>query len=104
MDPAPPSVHTPVPAVHTIPDLSPDGLALVLFFMGFILLVLMVDLMVKLCLKWRLVDGFREIILIFINYFSGSKKLACFPVWKQMKQLKHRNLIKEKYDKSLFKD
>ena len=56
MYPSPPSVHTPVTAMQTIPDLSPDGLALVLFFMGFILLVLMVDLMGKLCRKWRLVD------------------------------------------------
>ena len=53
MDEAPPAVHTPVPAVQTIPDLSPDGLALVLFFMGFILLVLVLDLMVKMMIKWR---------------------------------------------------
>ena len=67
MDEAPPAVHTPVPAVQTIPDLSPDGLALVLFFMGFILLVLMVDLMGKLCRKWRLVDGFRKITRLIYN-------------------------------------
>ena len=42
-----------VSAVQTIPDLSPDGLAMVLFFMCFILLVLFVDLLLKMVPKWR---------------------------------------------------
>ena len=45
--------HSKVISVQTIPDLSPDGLALVLFFMCFILLVLGVDLLVKFVMKWR---------------------------------------------------
>ena len=42
-----------VTAVETIPDLSPDGLALVLFFMCFIILLLGLDIILRIVRKWR---------------------------------------------------
>ena len=79
-----PSDQTKVSSVQTIPDLSPDGLALVLFFMCFILLLLGVHLMVKLIMKWRY---FQQFIVLFeiIDLFIGKRKAACLrPLFEKL--------------------
>ena len=86
MDQPRPQVQTTVEAVHTIPDLSPDGLDLVLFFMGFILLVLGLDLMVKLIIKWRLLETFIKDKLKYSFIFFRKQKTSLFSraVWAKM--------------------
>ena len=68
--------HSPVTAVETIPDLSPDGLALVLFFMSFIILLLGLDIILRTIKKWRyFVIRFKMYIILLFYRKEGG---CCF--------------------------